>query len=94
MRFQRKGKVIPCGEEPETHLGWRVVYLVVGLDVELNLLAGECSDPVWTGNVSLWLWVTLSKYGVMRRYNGDGVVLELRNVLDQHIETVSFSVWK
>lgn len=50
-----EGRVIPCGEKPETHQGWRVVYLVVRLDVELDLLAGECSDPVWTRNVSLQL---------------------------------------
>lgn len=47
--------MIPCGEEPETRRGWRVDYLVVRLDVELDLLAGECSDPVKTRNVSLRL---------------------------------------
>lgn len=31
----------------------RVVYLVVRLDIELDLLASESSDPVWTRNVSM-----------------------------------------
>ena len=54
--------MIRCGEEPEMHRGWRVVYLVVRLDVELDLLAGECSDPVRTRNVSLRLWCDLFQF--------------------------------
>lgn len=64
--------MIPCGEEPEMHRGWRVVYLVVRLDVELDLLAGECSDPVRTRMSACGSGVTFSSSGLFDDAMGTG----------------------
>lgn len=69
------------------HQGSRVGYLVVRLDIELDLLSGECSDPIWTRNVSFWLSVRCFPVRVCDDAIWGGVLREVRNELDQHIET-------